>query len=534
MIIRELLTLFGFDVDSKGANEAKSKYSAIKNIALSVAGAATLAAGALALMVSEAIHTGDQADKAGKRLRLTAEEVQELAYAAKASDVEFSELSNGLRTMRQRASEAAQGNKEMAKGFGRVGVSVRDANGKVKPTAELLSEIADALNKLPDDAARTAAAMKIFGGAGDELLPFLQEGSEGIGRLRGEARRLGFVLDAETVEKLVELGDVTADIGFIFKGLRLSLVKELLPTLLDAAGTFKELAIAIVPLIRVHLYRFGQIVRSTVEVLSRLAIWVVRNRRFFVALAAVVGSIAAVKVLALARALGILRLEFLKNALVFGFQFIVIGALIVLIALLVEDIYKGAKGLRKLRDYFVKEAQKPNANWMVKIVAWLLDGFVKLIDATDLFFKGFFEDAERMGGVWESLKNAGGVAIDYWAERLRAFMGNFQTGIRVLTNPLDELQKFIEDKKNQIIFETIGKEINGAKKATGKYYENRLPINSGGSTVNVQGPAVDITINTGPGADAGSIGKAAGAAVQTVVERWTTDIGREFEEGLAR
>ncbi len=533
MIIRELLSVFGFDIDDKGANEAQSKYATLKKAAVGVAAAAAAATVALALLVSEAVHTADQAQKTAKRIGLASDEVQELAYAAGQSDLDIQTLQTGLRNMRNRADEASRGNKEMAEGFQRLGVDVRDANGRIKPTTQLLGEVADELNKIPDNARRSAIATKVFGNAATEMLPFLEEGSEGIAALREESRRLGFVLDTETVEQLVELGDLIADVQLFFKGLRLEIVKGMLPALLENGHAFRDLAIAIGPLIRLHLRKLGEIIGKVIGHLASLSTWIIRNRRFMLILGAVAGGMAAARILMLARALGILRLEFVKTLLVNGALFIAVTAFIVLLAILIEDIATGARGLRELRDYFVKEAQKPDANWMVKIIAWLLDNFVKLIEKTDFFFKNFFEDAEKMGGVWEALKNQGAVAIEFWTKKLKDFLFYVDRGLKFLQNPTQDLQKILSDRAKAFFLQSLANEFNAGKAKT--FDGGRVPIRSGGgSNVSITAPQVDVTINPAAGTDPAEIGKAAAAEVGGALDRWTKDAAAEFAGGVVR
>jgi hypothetical protein len=60
---------------------------------------------------------------------------------------------------------------------------------------------------MPAGIEKNAAAMDLFGKSGQQLIPFLDQGSAGIERLREEARALGIVLDEETVGAGADLGD---------------------------------------------------------------------------------------------------------------------------------------------------------------------------------------------------------------------------------------------------------------------------------------------------------------------------------------
>lgn len=518
MIIRELLTLFGFEVDEAGADAAEKRYATLKKAAGIVAITAAAATAALVLMIREAVNTGDEIQRAAKRTHTGAQEFQELAYGAQKTGADMGEFANGLRIMSQRAAEAHGKNKAFAKGFAAVGVSVTDAHGKVKPTAQLLGEVADGLLKIPDPAMRTAAAMRVFGRAGQALIPFLEQGSEGIAGMSEEARRLGFVLDGETVLQLKELGDTFVDIGLIFKGFRLELVKDMLPGLAEAAANFKELMIAMRPMLALH--RLGQLIGELAKKMSELAIWAVRNRRFFAVLSAVLGAVLLAKVVGLADAFGILRLSFVKTALTLGFQFVAIGALIAIIAILIEDIATGSRGLRELRDYFLKEAQKPDANWMVKVIAGLLSGFVDVIDKTDEFFKMFFEDAEKMSGTWGALKNAGGIAIDYWITKLKEFKG-------ILLWKSPEIKALAKEAPPNP---------DAAHGKHSTFHQTRLeaPANQSVEPTYVGPQSIDVTVNTGNVTDSA---ESIGDTVRGELKAFDRMLGHamyEFVNGIVR
>src|ERR1035438_2701738 len=95
------------------------------------------------------------------RTGLTTKEVGQFGYAAKMAgqDVSISErMMKGLVT----ASEEGGGKVDKAaEAMKRMGVNLRSATGDMKPTSEVMLQIADALNKLPEGIQRDAAAMDL-------------------------------------------------------------------------------------------------------------------------------------------------------------------------------------------------------------------------------------------------------------------------------------------------------------------------------------------------------------------------------------
>jgi lambda family phage tail tape measure protein len=74
----------------------------------------------------------------------------------------------------------------------------KGANGQLRPTQDVLADLAEKFAALPDGPLKTASAIAIFGKAGAELVPLLNRGKEGITDLIAEAKRLGIVIDDDT------------------------------------------------------------------------------------------------------------------------------------------------------------------------------------------------------------------------------------------------------------------------------------------------------------------------------------------------
>ena len=61
-----------------------------------------------------------------------------------------------------------------------MGVDLHTAAGEMKPTSEILVEISEGLNKLPEGVERDAAAMELFKRVGVEAIPFMTELNENL------------------------------------------------------------------------------------------------------------------------------------------------------------------------------------------------------------------------------------------------------------------------------------------------------------------------------------------------------------------
>lgn len=195
---------------------------------LAIAGAAVaglgIAFGALVKHGADAATAmGENAQKAGT----TIEEFGRLSFAARQAGVDTDSFTQSMARLSNNIDAASKGLGPAAEAFSRLGVDVEGSNGKIRSTEAILQDLAGAFAVMPDGAEKSALAIDLFGRAGTALLPFLNQGKEGIIALGKEAERLGLLFSPEEfaigdafgdeVEKMIEslraLGD---HIGLVF------------------------------------------------------------------------------------------------------------------------------------------------------------------------------------------------------------------------------------------------------------------------------------------------------------------------------
>ena len=104
--------------------------------------------------------------------------------------------------------EAATGSEASAQNFEALGVAVQNQDGTLRDSEQVLLDLADRFQAMPDGAEKAALAVDIFGKAGAEMIPFLNQGREGIGALKQEAAELGLQLSADTAAQTQRLAAV--------------------------------------------------------------------------------------------------------------------------------------------------------------------------------------------------------------------------------------------------------------------------------------------------------------------------------------
>ena len=217
-------------------NSMQGVQGKVKNLKIAVGGlngtlkvfAGVLAAGAFTRFVKGAIDTGDSFGKLSTQTGIAANTLIAYTRAGKLAGVGQETIDKGLRRLAQSMREADQGVATYKDAFDDLGLSVRNTDGTLKSSEQVLGEISDRFADLPDGATKAAIAMEILGRSGAQLVPFLNMGSKGIKEFNTQVSDK-FVKNAE------DFNDTLTRIGFSAGEANLQLADNLLPTLNDFA-----------------------------------------------------------------------------------------------------------------------------------------------------------------------------------------------------------------------------------------------------------------------------------------------------------
>lgn len=193
--------------------------------------AGVLSVGAMAAWVQSAINAADATKQFAQKTGVAAEDVAGLQLAFKQGGVEAGSLQGAIAKMSKQMAEGSAG-------FKTLGVETRNADGTMRNVKDVLYDVADATSDLRDGIAKTATLQQIFGKSAAELIPTLNEGSEGLRNMAEMAEKLGLVISAETAEQADKFNDTVELLGMGLTGVGQKVSAQLLPTLTNLSDSF--------------------------------------------------------------------------------------------------------------------------------------------------------------------------------------------------------------------------------------------------------------------------------------------------------
>lgn len=223
--------------------------SEAQGVAQSVGAPFAAVAGAVGFSLQSAVtgfaQAGDGLDKMSARLGISAVKLQEWSFAATHAGAAPEDLEDALKDLSEKIAEVAGGDTgDAAQLFSALGISVKDASGKIRPASDIFEEVADAIQRNEDPALRTKMAMVLMGDSGRKLIPMLSGGAQGLDDMAKQARDLGLVMNEDAVAAAAQMTDHLDDMKASVTAVGHEIGYRLSPVVVSMSDRFRDLAAA--------------------------------------------------------------------------------------------------------------------------------------------------------------------------------------------------------------------------------------------------------------------------------------------------
>ncbi len=181
---------------------------------ISLRGAVGLLAGsgALGLLIRRQAQFGSQLVEVSERLGFSVERVQLLQRAFEGEGLAIQQINIGLQRFTRRLADAASGNALLQGTFRSLGVNIRDSQGRLRDSHDVLLDVAEGLKNTDGQAQRVLRSFQLFDSEGVAFVNVLQRGREALLAQQEAFRRLGLVLEEEA-RALKDLDQGFTDLG---------------------------------------------------------------------------------------------------------------------------------------------------------------------------------------------------------------------------------------------------------------------------------------------------------------------------------
>lgn len=223
--------------------------SEAQGVAQAVGAPFAAVAGAVGFSLQSAVtgfaQAGDGLDKMSARLGISAVKLQEWSFAATHAGAAPEDLEDALKDLSEKIAEVAGGDTgDAAQLFSALGISVKDASGKIRPASDIFEEVADAIQRNEDPALRTKMAMVLMGDSGRKLIPMLSGGAQGLDDMAKQAHDLGLVMNEDAVAAAAKMTDHMDDMKASVTAVDHEIGYRLSPIVISMSDRFRDLAAA--------------------------------------------------------------------------------------------------------------------------------------------------------------------------------------------------------------------------------------------------------------------------------------------------
>jgi len=201
---------------------------------------AIAAAAAVGEMVRETANLGDELNDMSQRTGIAVEVLSAYRLAAQKAGTTLDGLAFGMRGLANAMQAALIAGSAQAKLFDALDIKVKDAGGGLRPLNDVMLEVADRFRRMSDGAEKAAMAQDLFGRAGMELIPMLNQGSKALAEQAKQAQALGIVFTAQAAKAADRFNDSMMELRAVFTGIRNDIGNALIPTFTNLANGVTE------------------------------------------------------------------------------------------------------------------------------------------------------------------------------------------------------------------------------------------------------------------------------------------------------
>ena len=172
---------------------------------------------------------------------VSAQDLQAFQYAEDFLDVSTDTLTDSLKDLTTKMSDAKDGNEEVIAMFDQLGVSVTDSGGNLRDSYDVFLDVIDGLGEMGNQAERDALAMGLINESAQKLNPLIEQGSGSLKKYAAEAENVGYILSNDQLKALTAVDEAQNRLLKSQEAVSKQISAEYAPYMSDALNETREL-----------------------------------------------------------------------------------------------------------------------------------------------------------------------------------------------------------------------------------------------------------------------------------------------------
>lgn len=188
----------------------------------------------LSEFVMKSAELGEEMIRTSQKTGIAVEALSALKFAAETNGVSFDNLQTGLKKLSASIQESlVTPSSKAALGFKQLGIDTDFLREHQNDLEAVLRKVADAYAAHADGAAKSSNATAIMGRGGTELITVLNQGADGLDKMKSKAEELGAVMSTETAERLEEIKQKATALNLAWGTFAANITAAIAPALTD-------------------------------------------------------------------------------------------------------------------------------------------------------------------------------------------------------------------------------------------------------------------------------------------------------------
>lgn len=171
----------------------------------------------------------DLRDQTGASLSI----LQSYRYVAAEAGVSTDFFATSVMELTQKLKDIDVPTSEFSKSLRKLGVDIRDSNGILKPSAQMMEDIMFAMAEQENIMKRNSIGNELFGGSWKDLAPVLGMGADKIRELTNEAKINGVVIGDQSIEAANKARIEFDKLNMVWEAAKIQAGSNLAPTITD-------------------------------------------------------------------------------------------------------------------------------------------------------------------------------------------------------------------------------------------------------------------------------------------------------------